>query len=248
MKEGVPDGNRLQYAVPPTWQIARNAPDLSTYQACAQPAALHWFGRGHALVKAVNVGIDHISFSIAVDRMLTKTWSSGVQQVFQILYRALSHCELHLPAGSAGSFVPVGNSFDAFAALSKIFSTATTDIMIVDPYMDKAALVEFGLAVPEVVPLRLLADANDHKATLLPAAQKWITQYGTRRPLSVRLAPTRSLHDRAIFINRNEAWTITQSLKDFAKRAPAEIVRVDSIAALKLDAYETIWTAASVLV
>jgi hypothetical protein len=31
-------------------------------------------------------------------------------------------------------------------------------------------------------------------------------------------------------------------LKDFAKRAPAEIIRADSIAALKVEAYEQIWT------
>lgn len=230
-------------------RLLETPPDLSTYQACVQPAALQWLGRGHALVKAVNVGVgfDAIAFSTAVDHMRTAAWDSAVQQVFQILYRALGHCELHLPAGSAGSFVPVGNSFDAFAALSKIFAAATVDVMIVDPYMDQAALVDFGLAVPEGVPLRLLADANDHKATLRPAAEKWIAQYGTNRPLSVRLAPAKSLHDRAIFIDRHEAWTITQSLKDFAKRAPAEIVRADSIAALKVDAYEVIWAMASVI-
>lgn len=228
-------------------RLLETPPDLSTPEACDQPATLQWLGRGHALVKAVGVGADAIAFSLAVDRMRTAAWSSGVLEVFQILYRAIGHCELHLPAGSAGSFIPIGNSFDAFAALSKIFAAATTDVMIVDPYMDQVALTEFGPAVPEGVPLRLLADANYHKATLQPAAQKWIAQYGTRRPLSVRLAPARSLHDRAIFINQNEAWTITQSLKNLAKRAPAEIVRVDSIASLKLDAYEAIWTTASIL-
>ncbi|MGE4442424.1 MAG: hypothetical protein AB7D27_13190 [Desulfomicrobium sp.] len=231
-------------------RLLETAPDLSSYQACVQPTALHWFGRGHALVNAVYDGmnIESIAFSSAVDRMRSAAWSSGVQQVFQILYRALGHCEVHLPAGSTGTFVPVGNSFDAFKALSNIFAAATTDVMIVDPYMDHAALIEFGLAVPEGVPLRLLADTNDHKSTLHPAAQKWITQYGTSRPLSVRLAPPRSLHDRAIFIDQHEAWTITQSLKDFAKRAPAEIVRVDSIAPLKLDAYEAIWAKSLILV
>ena len=230
-------------------RLLETPPDLSTYQACAQPAALRWLGRGHALINAVNVatGNEAFVFSTAVDRMLTATWENGVQHVFQILYRALGHCELHLPAGSAGAFVPVGNSFDAFAALSKIFAAATIDVMIVDPYMDQAVLVEFGPAVPEGVPLRLLADANNHKATLQPAAQKWITQYGTSRPLSVRLAPVKSLHDIAIFIDQKEAWTITQSLKDFAKRAPAEIVRVDYMATLKLDAYEALWEVASVL-
>jgi hypothetical protein len=37
-------------------------------------------------------------------------------------------------------------------------------------------------------------------------------------------------------------------LKDFAKRAPAEIVRADSIAALKVDAYEHIWASAKSIV
>jgi hypothetical protein len=231
-------------------RLLESPPDLSTYQACAQPAALQWLGRGHALVQAVNVsaGYDAIAFSTAVDGMRMASWSSNVQKVFQILYRALGHCEQHLPAGLAGSFIPVGNSFDAFAALSKIFATSRVDVMIVDPYMDQSALVDFGLAVPEGVPLRLLADANNHKATLRPAAERWIAQYGTSRPLSVRLAPANSLHDRAIFIDRHEAWTITQSLKDFAKRAPAEIVRADSIASLKVDAYEGIWATASILV
>lgn len=230
-------------------RLLETPPDLSTYQACVQPVALQWLGRGHALVKAANVGagFDAISFTTAVDSMRTAGWSSGVQQVFQILYRALGHCELHLPAGLAGAFVPVGNSFDAFSALSKIFVGAKIDVMIVDPYMDEAALVDFGLAVPEGVQLRLLTDTNDHKATLRPAAEKWIAQYGANRPLSVRLAPAKSLHDRAIFIDRHEAWTLTQSLKDFAKRAPAEIVRADSIASLKVSAYEGIWATSSVL-
>ena len=231
-------------------RLLEASPDLSTYQACIQPPALQWLGRSHALVEAVNVGagFDAIAFSSAVDQMRTAAWPSAVSQVFQILYRALGHCELHLPSGSTGSFVPVGNSFDAFSALSKIFSIATSDVLIVDPYMDQAVLVDFGLAVPEGVPLRLMADTNDYKATLRPAAEKWISQYGSSRPISVRLAPSKTLHDRAIFIDRREAWTITQSLKDFAKRAPAEIVRADSIAAIKIDAYESIWLIASVMV
>ncbi len=129
------------------------------------------------------------------------------------LYRALGHCELHLPAGSAGSFVPVGNSFDAFAALSKIFAAATTNVMIVDPYMDQVALIEFGLAVPEGVPLRLLADTNGHKATLKPAAEKWIAQYGTSRPLSVRIAPAKSLHDRAILLTGTRPGLLPSPLR-----------------------------------
>jgi hypothetical protein len=120
--------------------------------------------------------------------------------------------------------------------------------MVIDPYLDHSALTEFGLAVPEGVTLRLLADEDNYKSTLRPAAGRWIEQYGDTRPLKVRLAASRLLHDRAIFIDQKEVWTITQSLKDFAKRAHAEIVRVDSTASLKVTAYERMWTAATALI
>jgi hypothetical protein len=109
-------------------RLLETAPDFSTYQACIQPTAFQWLGRGHALVKAANVGAgyDAIAFTTAMDHMRTAGWNSGVQQVFQILYRALGHCELQMPTGSTGSFVSVGNSFDAYSALSKIFAPATS--------------------------------------------------------------------------------------------------------------------------
>jgi hypothetical protein len=65
--------------------------------------------------------------------------------------------------------------------------------------------------------------------------------------LAVRLAAPRSLHDRAIFIDGRVAWTLTQSLKDLASRSPAEIIRSDDTAGLKIPAYESVWAAAEVV-
>jgi hypothetical protein len=58
-------------------RLLESPPDFSTYQACVQPMALQWLGRGHALIKAVNVGagFDAIAFTSAVDRMRTTAWS-----------------------------------------------------------------------------------------------------------------------------------------------------------------------------
>src|SRR5205814_5682968 len=106
-------------------------------------------------------------------------------------------------------FIPAGNSFDAFAALSKVLQTAAQDVLMVDPYMDETALTEFGGAVAQNVRLRLMADEKDCKPTLQPAAAKWVQQYGATRPLLLRLAPPKSLHDRAIFIDQKVAWTLT---------------------------------------
>ena len=215
-----------------------------------------WVARAFALVKAVNNLADPALFTVAATNIGNSGRSqfeytqriNAAHEITSIVYRAFAIAEANAPNGASGAFIPIGNSFDVFSALSKLFQKATKEIFIIDPYMDETALTEFGSAVPEGISLRLLSDQADHKPTLETAARKWVAQYGTSRPLAVRLAPPRTLHDRAIFIDQQTAWTLTQSLKDFAKRSPAEIVRADDIAALKIPAYEAIWQSASAIV
>ena len=221
-------------------------PDLT--QAPVPAEVHHWIARAYALVEEVGNSTDSIFFSVNVNNLGTTARHNSAHQITAIVYRAFALAEMRAPAGAGGAFIPVGNSFDAFAALSKILQTATKDVLIIDPYMDETALTEFGSAVPENVCLRLMADQASCKPTLQPAAIKWSQQYGTARPLLVRLAPQKTLHDRAIFIDRTAAWTLTQSLKDFAKRSPAEIVRADDTAALKIAAYEGVWASAQVII
>jgi hypothetical protein len=231
-------------------RLLENAPDMSDRSQFRTTPGQQWLARGHALVTEVGVagGMDAVQYTQAVEKIPAGVYGNGLEQVFMILHRALAHCELKVPSAAAGSFIPVGNSFDAYAALSRIFQTATSDVLIVDPYMDETALTEFGLAVPSGVKLRLLADARDCKPTLRPAAGRWIEQYGATRALDVRLSPTRTLHDRAIFVDGTFAWTLTQSLKDFAKRSPAEIVKADETATMKIEAYELVWSSASSII
>jgi hypothetical protein len=49
------------------------------------------------------------------------------------IYRVLGKAELASPPGAQGAFIPVGNSFDAYAAIAKIVAGATADIFVVDP-------------------------------------------------------------------------------------------------------------------
>lgn len=220
-------------------------PKLAVYPI---PKEVHeWAGRAYALVSMVSA-TDAIFFKTAVDRLSTAAAQSGADEIAAIVYRALAIAETRAPAGARGSFIPAGNRFDAFAAVSKVLQTATSDVLIVDPYMDETALTEFGTAVIDKISLRLLTDRATVKATLRPAAARWVQQNGASRPLSVRVAPPKTLHDRAIFIDHKTAWTLTQSLKDFADRAPGEIIRADDTAALKIAAYESVWASADVAV
>lgn len=223
------------------------------------PEMLLWLGRARTLVEAGNAIQDISDVRIQINRLAAisggppsptaaGTRREAVNALNRILYMTLAAAEYAAPAGVRGTFIPVGSSFDAFAAVSKILSPAKTDVLIVDPYLDEVVLTDFAPTVPIGVRLRLLADQKYHKTTLQPAATRWNAQYGTDRPLLVRLAPAGALHDRAIFVDSTTAYTVTQSLKDLAKRSPAEIVRADDTAAMKIAAYEAIWLGASVVV
>ena len=228
-------------------EVAPSTTDTSAFRTAE---GLHWLGRAHALVAKAGVasGMDAIAFTTAMRSLKDGVYGNGLTEIFQILYRALAHCELGAPAPMSGSFIAVGNSFDAYSALSKILKLAKRDVMIIDPYMDETALTEFGVAVSDGVSLRLLADEATCKPTFAPAAQRWVAQYGVNRPVEARVSAPKTLHDRAIFVDGDKAWTLTQSLKDFAKRSPAEIVRADDIASLKIAAYEQIWTSARTVI
>lgn len=235
-------------------RLIETMPDLTQSPI---PQNVHlWVARAFALVKEVGNLADPALFTVTANTLGESGRSdfeyhrriNAAHEITAIVYRAFAVAETKAPAGATGAFIPVGNSFDVFAALSKLFQSASKDVLIVDPYMDETILTEFGIAIPEGVTLRLLSDQSSYKPTLEPAAKKWVAQHGSLRPLTARIAPAKTLHDRAIFVDQKTAWTLTQSLKDFAKRSPGEIVRADDTAILKISAYESIWQSASVIV
>lgn len=221
-------------------------PDLRYSGGDCPAETYQWLGRACVLVEEAGDLMDAVRITSAVSQLNSAAWETATKEIHAIVYRVLARAEMKAPA-IAGGFIPVGNHFDAFAAISKILQTAKEDTLIVDPYMDEKTLTDFGLASPEGIPLRLMADASFVKASLAPAAKSWIAQYGATRPLEVRLAAPRSLHDRAIFVDHAKAWTLTQSLNKFAERSPAEIIRADDTASLKIPAYEAIWETAAPL-
>jgi hypothetical protein len=137
--------------------------------------------------------------------------SRAAQGIMSILYRALAAAELNAPVPLSGSFISAGNALDAMAAIGKVLGTAKRDVLIVDPYADEKALTDFAPLAREGISVRMLADEKDHKPTLQPARERWIQQYGTARPLEIRLALPRVLHDRLAIVDETETWVLTQS-------------------------------------
>jgi hypothetical protein len=87
------------------------------------------------------------------------------------------------------------------AAIGKVLEAAKRDVLIVDPYMDEKASMDFAPA-----------DEKDHKPTLRPAQQRWLTQYGASRPVEVRLAAHRILYDRLIIVDDTDTRVLTLKL------------------------------------
>lgn len=227
---------RLIEIAPNTPQSAELSPDL-----------MKWLGQVSAAIRETDDLALLVEVNSAISGLQYPNRAEYFQNILIALYKALATAELKAPESAQGAFIAVGNAFDAFSAITKIFSRAEKDILIVDPYMDETVITEFAASAPEHISFRLLTDEATAKPSLSPAGAKWNQQHSSRQ-LQIRLAQPRTLHDRAIFVDRLNAWIVTQSLKDLAKRSPAEIVRGDDTAALKIAAYESLWSTSKTLV
>jgi hypothetical protein len=149
-----------------------------------------------------------------------------------------------------GGFVAPGAALSALQVVGKILAEVRGDVLIVDPYMDLKVFTDFAPLAPACAAVRLLTDSHStNPDTLRPGLERWQKQFGSSRPIEVRLSRPRALHDRLIFGDGSLVWSITQSLKDLATRSAASAQQLDpEFARMKVDFYEPIWTTSAPLV
>jgi hypothetical protein len=227
-------------------QLVAETPDL----AGPITAETHrWLGRVAALVEEGGGTFDPITFTTASDSLLGPFQERYAHSIMAVLHRALARAELKAPAAAQGAFITVGAAFDVFQVIGKVLGEAKKDVLIVDPCMDAKVLTDFAPLAAEGVNIRLLTDSFYTKAEAVqPGAARWVLQYKTLRPLEIRFTADRKLHDRLIVVDGERVWSLTQSLKDFVRRSPASVIRIDGdMATLKRDAYEQMWSEAKPL-
>lgn len=231
--------------------LMAGAPDLRSVDNNTQipSSTLAWLGRVSAIAEMLNDTLDVMELRLASESLVRMQGAAGSPaRVMLVLNRMLAKAELKAPAVAAGSFISAGAGFDAMATLTKILSRVKSRVLLVDPYMDQTAFTHFAVFVPEGCSIGLLGDEKTLKPGLKPAADAWIKQYGSARPVEVRAAPARSLHDRLILVDDDQAWLLTQSIAHFADRSPATIQRSDAdVTTMKFAAYLEIWQAGTVI-
>jgi len=225
--------------------LVAEMPDLAN--GPITPEMNQWLGRAITLVEVT--GADTAALKTAVQFLaIPDVREFNAQGIAATVHAALAKAELEAPAAVQGSFIAAGHTFDAFAAVGRVLGTAKADVVIVDPYADEKVLTDYAVLAPEQVNVRLLTDQASYKKALKPAADHWALQFGSTRPLSVRLAAPRTLHDRAILVDHSTAWTLGQSFKDLVTRSHTTLVRLDpEPGTLKIAAYEQMWSAAAPL-
>jgi hypothetical protein len=229
-------------------KLLEEMPDFGGFQPLTTSDYL-WLGRAYALVESGQNQTDAINFRILSDNLNGSLKNSNIQGIISILYRTLAIAELDAPAANQGAFIPVGSKFDVVLTLSKILERVEKHVLVIDPYMDAKVLTDYCVLIEEGVNIQLLTDRQSKKPSFVPAVNKWIDQYGVTRPLEVRYAPPKKLHDRSIILDSKDAWILTQSFNGLAERSPAVITKsLDEIAKEKIDAYLEIWNISSPIV
>lgn len=228
--------------------LVQTEPDFRAICSDSQvrPDTLQWVGQLAVLIDAMKLTKESVELGVAEGMLVSSQGSAGGSQIRAVLYKVLGHAELKAPTAAQGAFVAAGEQVDAYGAIAKILDSAQARLLIVDPYLDATLVTDFLAAARVGVVLQVLADEGAVKDTLVPAAERWIAQYGSDRPLAVRLAAKRTLHDRLIVVDNKEVWSLTQSIKDFAKRSHAAALKVDEeTGALKVAAYCDAWDTAT---
>lgn len=205
-----------------------------------------WLGQTNAVLQAsgcLDALIDFKTARSSIGGILFNR--SKLTTPLQDAYAAL---ELTLPVGSQGAFIPPGEAFNGYAALVRIVKSANDNLLIVDPYTDATLFTEIAPSIPEGVSLRCLTSKQSFKE-LVAASDKWInTGEHEKRPVTVRIAPPKTLHDRVIIIDGSAVWSISQSFKDIAARSAASITqdRTD-LARQKIEFWEASWNSGEAL-
>jgi len=145
------------------------------------------------------------------DVKLRQIANENLDQLLAVLRSAVEQLGWQLPEPSE-AFHPAGSQHDAYVEIRRIVQTATTELIIVDTYVDETL---WGLLtnVSGSVKLRVLTMKT--KGDFPLEAKHFIAQHGGQ----VEARVTNDYHDRFIVVDHATVWHLGASIKDAGKKA-----------------------------
>jgi len=201
----------------------------------AQVAAL---GNGHRNIQAFRTaqcGVYHPDMS---PPELQEQANDQLERMVAVLKSTVEQLRWQLPDPTQ-VFLPAGSSHDAYIEIRKIIQLATTEILIVDNYVDGTPW-QLLTNVPLTTKIRIMTMQTKGDFTL--EGRKFAAQH--RNTIEVR--QTQQYHDRFIIVDSSRVWHLGASIKDAGNKAFAmsEFASPTINAVAKSDVENT-WNAAT---
>lgn len=136
-------------------------------------------------------------------------------------------------------FLPAGSVHDAYIEIRKIVQLATSEILIVDSYVDET-LWQLLRNVPPSAKIRVMT--MQMKSDFALEGRKFAAQHGN----TIEVRATKLYHDRFIIVDSARVWHLGASIKDAGNKAfgMSEFVSPVICGGVKSDV-ESTWNAAT---
>jgi hypothetical protein len=199
-----------------------------------------WFAEVGALL--ARLGLDRKMQYRASFNTLAQYWKPAVDQIMGQVLDAIEELKHDLELDGRtdiGSAYAPGETYRFFADLKAVVASASSQILVVDPYFNGEAFDAYLSGVTNQVAVRVLADK--YVGDISAYVCRFNAQYGER----VELRASNELHDRLVFVDVDEAWIMGGSIKDAGKKATYLIPLAGPIVEAKRGIYEAIWIRAA---
>jgi len=189
----------------------RDSPEIDIWQQTAESLLEAAFGVGSSNLMAfqrAQCGVYHPSHSEAFKQ---KQHLDQLTGMIAVLQSAVTQLRWKLKDPNQ-VFLPAGSQHDAYVELRKIIQLATSEILIVDPYVDET-LWQLLTNLSAGVKIRILTDQM--KGDFRLEARKFAAQHGN----IIEVRQTSKYHDRFIVEDGTRCWHVGASLKDAGNKA-----------------------------
>jgi hypothetical protein len=167
-------------------------------------------------------------------------FESRAKEFESLLRSLLSELELYLPEERIKGVYETGDEYGFYRDLSSLVAGATSDVFIVDAYLDESVFNLYVEKIPSGVNVRMLSNKISSRVETIAE------MYAKGKPLELRSSS--SVHDRAVFVDQR-GWVVGQSIKDAAKNKPTYMVELGEpnlTASRKV--HDSIWSSAKTIV
>jgi|SRR3989344_1600095 len=173
----------------------------------------------------------------------TPTTRNEISELLDKIQILLSEIEISFEDKDISEIVyDVRSHFDFYVDIKEIMLRATTDLFVIDSWIDDNLLEVYLKKLNPSLKIKVLTNTNNPKGSFLKIGNLFKSQYK-----NFEARESQNIHDRAVFCDDREGWVMGQSIKDAAKNKPTYLIQLKNPAKLK-SVYEQIWSASKKLI